>query len=75
MSINVKSFENLPLLDVKTDISESKKNARLDITFPDQYAGKVLCLMIGEDLVYFTADINAIITIKDKSMTKTIQKK
>ena len=75
MSINVKSFENLPLLDVKTDISESKKNARLDIAFPDQYAGKVLCLMIGEDLVYFTADINAIITIKDKSMTKTIQKK
>lgn len=75
LSINVKSFEDLPLLDVTSDISESKKNARLDIAFPDQFSGKIMCLMVGEDLVYFTADANAIITIKDKSMVKTVQKK
>jgi len=75
LGINVKSFEDLPLLDVKTDISEQKKNARLDIAFPDQYADKSMCLLIGEDIAYFTTDDNGIIAIKDKSLVKTLQKK
>jgi hypothetical protein len=75
LGINVKSFEDLPLLDVKTDISEQKKNARFDIAFPDAFANRTICLMIGDDISYFTTDANAIITIKDRAVIKAIQKK
>jgi len=75
LSINIKSFDDLPLLDVTTDINESKKNSRLEISLPDQFVGKNMCLMVGEDLVYFVADANSIIAIKDKSLVKAIQKK
>ncbi|MBU0627138.1 hypothetical protein KKG31_02795 [Patescibacteria group bacterium] len=75
LSIKVKTFEDLPLLDTKVEISDVKKNARLDIAFPDMYAGKLICLLIGEEVVYFTADQNAIISIKDKALSRSIQKK
>lgn len=74
LSINVKTFDDLPLLNVKTDVSEWGK-WRLDIAFPDAFANKSISLLVGEEVMYFTADINAIITIKDKPLIKSIQKK
>ncbi len=48
---------------------------RFDIAFPDAFAGRTLCFLVGEGIVYFTADINGIVSIKDKAMVKDIHKK
>ncbi len=75
LKIDIKSFNELPLLDVKTRVSTPKKNARTDISFPKEYAGQNICFLIGDEIAYFTADESGIVTIKNKELVKAIGKR
>lgn len=75
LKIDLKSFDDLPLLDVKTQVSIPKKNARTDIVFPKEYAGQNICFLIGDEIAYFTADDHGVVTIKSKELVKAISKK
>ena len=75
LSINVKSFADLPILDVQTQMSTAQKNGRVDITFPAGYEEKEIVVIIGDDLLRTRTDAHASLVIKDKIMVKQIQKK
>ncbi len=75
LKIDIKWFDELPLLDVKTRVSIPKKNARTDIEFPREYAGQNICFLIGDEIAYFTADERWVVTIKNKELVKAIGKK
>lgn len=46
LKIDVKTFEDLPLLDVKTKMMIGKKNNKLDILFPEDYIGQNVTFLI-----------------------------
>jgi predicted PilT family ATPase len=46
LKINLRSFDELPLLDVKTKINTPKKNARTDISFPAEFAEQNICFLV-----------------------------
>lgn len=75
LKINVKSFEDLPLLDIQTQMSVPKKNARIDIAFPGWYENKEVVFVIGDDLLRAKTDAHAIVTVKEKNTVKLLQKK
>lgn len=73
LNINVKSFDDLPLIDEQVDIMESKW--RLDIAFPQEFAQKTVQVLVWEELIKLETDANAISSIKNKPLIKTIQKR
>jgi predicted PilT family ATPase len=73
LKINVKTFDDLPLLEAKVHISEGKNS--LTIGFPDERANKQVSLIIGDELLQLSTDAHGIINIKEKPMIKSIQKK
>ncbi len=75
LKINLQSFDDLPLLDVKTKINTPKKNTRTDISFPAEFANQRVCFLMGDEIAYFTTDKRAIVSIKDKQLIKAIDKK
>jgi len=75
LKINLRSFDDLPFLDVKTKVNTPKKNARTDISFPAEYADQKICFLVGDEIAYFTADNRAVVSIKNKQFIKTIDKK
>ena len=75
LKINLKSFDDLPILDVKTQINTPKKGAVAEIVFPAEYADHVMCFLIGDEIAYFTADARAMVTIKNKNTVKTLSKR
>lgn len=75
LSINVKSFADLPILDVQTQMSTAQKNGRVDIAFPAWYEEKEIVVIIWDDLLRTRTDAHASLVIKDKIMVKHIQKK
>lgn len=72
LKINLKSFDDLPLMDVKTQITTPKKNNITDILFPIELADQNICFLIGDEIVYFTADARGIVSIKQKEIVKNI---
>lgn len=75
LKINLKSFDDLPILDVKTQINTPKKGAVAEIVFPEEFADQVICFLIGDEIAYFTADAHAMVTIKNKNTVKTLSKR
>lgn len=75
LKINLKSFDDLPLLDVKTQIHTPKKNAITEIRFPIEFADQNICFLIGDEIAYFTADARGMVTIKNKELVKTLNRK
>jgi len=75
LKINLKSFDDLPLMDVKTETNGWKKNNITDIVFPIEFANQNICFLIGDEIAYFTADVRGIVTIKDKNLVKTLSRK
>lgn len=75
LKINLKSFDDLPILDVKTQINTPKKGAVAEIVFPEEFADQVICFLIGDEIAYFTADNHAMVTIKNKNTVKTLSKR
>ncbi len=75
LKIDLKSFDDLPLLDVRTQIYPQKKGAVLEIAFPEEFANQTLCFLIGDEIVNILADARAIVTIKNKPTIKTLNKR
>ncbi len=75
LNVDVKSFYDLPLLDIQVSMSPPKKNAKMDILFPKSYAWQTMCFLIGDEVAYFTVDSAGIVTIKNKELVKAIMKK
>jgi len=75
LKIDIKSFDELPLLEVKTQMNTPKKNNITDILFPIEFAGQNICFLIGDEIAYFTADPRGVVTIKNKELVKTISRK
>jgi len=74
LKINLKSFDDLPLLDVKTQIN-TKKNAVAEISFPIELADQSICFLVGDEVAYFTTDARGVVMIKNKELVRTIGKK
>lgn len=75
LKINVKSFEELPLLDIQTQMSVLQKKARVDVSFPVWYENKEVVFIIGDDMLRAKTDAQGIVTIKEKNTVKLLQKK
>lgn len=75
LKVNVKTFDELPLLDVKVSMNNAKKSWHFEISLPEELANKNICLLIWTEIVYFNSDPIWVITIQDRAMVKTIQKR
>lgn len=75
LKINLRSFDELPLLDVKTQIHAQKKNTSAEILFPMEYANQTICFLVEDEIAYFTADARGQVTIKNKELAKLIFRK
>lgn len=75
LNINLKSFDELALLDIQTQLHEPKKNAKMDIIFPKEFADRTVCFLIWEEIAYFTVDAGGLVTIKNKELIKILHKK
>jgi regulator of RNase E activity RraA len=75
LKINLKSFDELPLLDVKTEMNGGKKNNITDILFPIEFANQNICFLIEDEIAYFTADARGVVSIKAKELVKTMNRK
>ncbi|MDD3263165.1 MAG: ATPase, T2SS/T4P/T4SS family [Candidatus Absconditabacteria bacterium] len=73
LKINVKSFEDLPILDEQVDIMEAK--GHLDIAFPQQFSNKTVQILVGDEIIKLETDANGISSIKNKPLIKSIQKR
>lgn len=73
LNINVKSFEDLPLLDQQVDIMESKWH--LDIAFPQDFADKTVKILVWDEVIKLETDANGISSIKHKALIKRLQKR
>ena len=75
MSIKVKTFDELPLLDVKTDISWWKKWWQMFIAFPNWYENTSITLLIWDSLMKYQTDRNWVIAINDRNEIRTIERR
>ncbi|MDR2541300.1 MAG: hypothetical protein LBD11_06110 [Candidatus Peribacteria bacterium] len=75
LGITVKTFDELPILSVKTDISGGKKGGQLFIAFPTGYENTTLSLLVGDEIQKFTTDRNGIITINDRNEVRLIERR
>ncbi|MCX6825610.1 MAG: ATPase, T2SS/T4P/T4SS family [candidate division SR1 bacterium] len=75
LKINLKSFDELPLLEVNTDIQAGKKSNISEVLFPIEFANQNICFLIGDQVAYFIADARGMITIKDKQLVKEISRR
>ncbi len=75
LKINLRSFDELPLLEVNTQMDTSKKNNTTEILFPIEFAGQNICFLIGDEIVYFIADARGLVHIKAKDIVKMISKR
>lgn len=75
LKINLKSFDELPLLEVNTDIQAWKKSNISEVLFPIEFANQNICFLIGDQVAYFIADARWMITIKDKQLVKEISRR
>jgi len=75
LKINLKSFDDLPLLDVQTQMNNSKKNTSTEILFPTELAGQNICFLVGDEIAYFTPDNRGMVVIKNKELVKTLNRK
>ncbi len=74
VGITVKSFAELPILDVKTTISWGKKWG-LFIAFPQGYENKTLSLLIWDDVYKFTTDRNGIVIVNERNEIRMIERR
>lgn len=76
LRIHVKTFAELPLLDVKVDIAGgNKKNEPLVIALPQEYANQTITLLVDDGLLYAKTNNQANIVINDKQVITLIRRK
>jgi ATPase len=73
LSVNVKTFDEVPLADVKVDVKTQKN--MVDIIFPQSSANQQIQLLIHDEVFAAKADPQATLTIKKKNIINLIQKK
>jgi len=73
LKIHVNTFQDLPLSDTPTQVKQSKNY--FEIFLPKEFANKTIPLLVDDSLVRTSTDSNAIISFKNKSMIKLLQKK
>jgi hypothetical protein len=74
--IHVRTFNELPLLDVKVDIAWwERKWEPLIISLPESFRNKTVPLLVDDGLVYAKADNNANIIINSKQTSSLIKRK
>lgn len=76
LRIHVKTFAELPLLDVKVDIAGgNKKNEPLVIALPQEYANQAMALLVDDGLLYAKTNNQANIVINDRQLMTLIRRK
>lgn len=75
IKIQVKSFEELTLLDIETTVNSSKKHDHLEILFPEGMANKKAYLLCDNRLFTFGIWDDAVVIITDKNLVKLLEKK
>lgn len=76
LRIHVKTFNELPLLDVKVDIAGgNKKNEPLVIALPEEYRNTTICLLIDDGLIYTKTNAQANIVINNRETATMIRRK
>ena len=76
LRIHVKTFNELPLLEVKVDIAGGdRKGDPLVISLPEEFRNKTVPLLVDDGLVYAKADNQANIVIKNKETATLIKRK
>ena len=75
MSIKVKTFDELPLLEVQTDISWWKKWGQLFIAFPRGYESTTITLLVGDSLIKYQTDRNGVIAVSNKNEVRMIERR
>jgi predicted PilT family ATPase len=74
--IHVRTFNELPLLDVKVDIAwGERKNEPLIISLPESFRNKTVPLLVDDGLIYAKADNNANIVINSRQTSSLIKRK
>lgn len=76
LRIHVRTFNELPLLEVKVDIAGGdRKGDPLVISLPEEFRNKTVPLLVDDGLVYARADNQANIVIKNKETAMLIKRK
>lgn len=76
LGIHVRTFNELPLLDVKVDIAGGeRKNEPLIISLPENFRNKTVPLLVDDGLIYAKADNNANIVINSRQTSSLIKRK
>ena len=76
LRIHVRTFNELPLLEVKVDIAGGdRKGDPLVISLPEELRNKTVPLLVDDGLVYARADNQANIVIKNKETAMLIKRK
>ena len=76
LRIHVRTFNELPLLEVKVDIAGGdRKGDPLVISLPEEFRNKTVPLLVDDGLVYAKADNQANIVIKNKETSTLIKRK
>lgn len=73
LSIDVHTFDDLPLADIPTQIKEGKNY--FEILLPKEFANQSIALLVDDVLMRLSADQNAVISFKNKSTIKVLQKR
>jgi len=76
LGIHVRTFNELPLLDVKVDVAGwERKNEPLIISLPESFRNKTVPLLVDDGLIYAKADNNANIVISSRQTSSLIKRK
>ncbi len=73
LNIDVHTFDDLPLADIPTQIKEGKNY--FEILLPKEFANQSIALLVDDVLMRLSADQNAVISFKNKSTIKVLQKR
>lgn len=72
--ITVKTFDELPVADVKTSISGGQKGG-LFIAFPDGWEDRSVSLLIGDEVKKFTTDRNGLVILNDRNEVRLVERR
>ncbi len=75
VKIQVKTFEELPLLDVETSVNNNSKNKKFEIMFPENLKNKQIYLLSDDKLFAYNTGEDACIIITEKNLIRALEKK
>lgn len=73
LSIHVNTFEDLPIMDIAADTKINKNF--FEIYLPKEFINQTFTLLVDDTLININSDSNAVISFKNKSTIKSLQKK